>query len=958
MLIDGEALDSPAPVVDRLHRAWLEREPVVVELGVDASVLQVRESWDVEPHALTPRHECWRDRLAFLVWANSYDARNAALERHGRPVWWWARKALRVAPAAEVSAAGDVWDLVLPDGTRVCVDGGPRGNVVEVSAGAHTVAVWHREQVEAGSAVLERTAEPRSGLADDQLRAVRHTHGAARIIAPAGSGKTRTLTERIRHLVIDRGVDESLVCALAYNNRAAAEMRDRLRAAGCSDGVQVRTIHSLAWNLLARFAPSRPALADEREVRRRLGALCDVKPVANSDPLAPYVAALAKVRLELVAPAAVEASRDDIPGFAEVFESYTAGLRRDSMVDFDAQIYEAIRLLLCDGEARARAQAMCRHLLVDEFQDLTPAYLLLIRLLAAPALQVFAVGDDDQVLYSHAGAAPEYLIEFDTYFPYAAHLALETNYRCPPAVVDAATNLLGYNTRRVPKTIRPGRQDRDPAAVQVVIANAGQAAHEAVGHVAQLLSRGVAPGDVAVLCRVNAGLLPVVAEAKRRAIPVASPLGRGMLSRTGVRAALAYLRCAVRGPEGPWPGDAVAEVANRPSRRILTATRQRFAQHPDLGPGRMAELADRRDGERVSELAATLGRLGRRAQQRATTAELLTYIRDDVGLVSALTALDGNSGAGQSHADDLDALIDAAGSTPDPSQFGPWLEAALGGGDGDGVRLASVHRVKGLEFDHVVVLGANEPLLPHELSGDVEEERRVMHVALTRARSQVVVVAESGHDAPFLAEMTGTASSGYTREPKAPAGRGTSRTRATSGPNRAGTRSAARRRTGAPASSARPAGSPHRPLAARAATATGAAVAAVGMSVVLVDLGKGGRVVELRGDGAMVELLDGSRVIARWGSTVMAGSERVRLERPSAEEEAMRERVLHQLRRWRDTVAARDGVTPRQVGDDTVLSLVAARRPTEIGALVACYGARRSEQWGDELLVALEDADR
>ena len=126
-------------------------------------------------------------------------------------------------------------------------------------------------------------------------------------------------------------------------------------------------------------------------------------------------------------------------------------------MDHDEQIYGAIEVLLTNVDIRRELQAECRHLLVDEFQDLTPAQLLMLRLVAAPAYDAFGVGDDDQVIYGYAGADPAFLIDYDRYFPGAAHLQLEVNYRCPADIVGAASNLLTYNRVRVPKTIRAAK---------------------------------------------------------------------------------------------------------------------------------------------------------------------------------------------------------------------------------------------------------------------------------------------------------------------------------------------------------------------------------------------------------------------------------------------------------------------------------------------------------------------
>ena len=206
-------------------------------------------------------------------------------------------------------------------------------------------------------------------------------------------------------------------------------------------------------------------MLDEPAVRDLVGELFEVKRQANTDTTAPFLAALSLVRLGLVSPEAAEEAYPDASGIAEGFDRFRDALAERGQVDFDEQIYRAIEILAADPVARAAAQARCRRMLVDEFQDLTPAHLLLIRLLAAPGFDCFGVGDDDQVIYGYSGATPEFLIDFATYFPGAADHPLEVNYRCPPAVVDAARHLLSYNHERVVKTIRSPEGRTDPAPV-------------------------------------------------------------------------------------------------------------------------------------------------------------------------------------------------------------------------------------------------------------------------------------------------------------------------------------------------------------------------------------------------------------------------------------------------------------------------------------------------------------
>lgn len=443
--IDERVLDEPGATAAILRHRWLRRRRTVIELAVDNEAARAPESTQAAPYTLPRDHSFDREALHFLTWANSYDLRG------GEPRWWHGVLAERRTAARRSDQA----DLVLPDGRLAFVDGGPRGPLPGsldgfAPDGAGPVLV-HRESIGLGRLTVAGTAAPDEPLAPDQLAAVTHAVGPARVIAPAGSGKTRVLTARLRHLLRDRGVEPELVTALAYNARAATELRERTQDLDAS----IRTLHSLALRICT--LEERRRVITERDVRRLLDRLVRTARVPNQDPFQPYLDALAEVRLALRDPAEVEAERGDVDGFAEVFDRYRQLLADEQLLDFDEQIYRAIELLLRRPDLRATVQRWGTHLLVDEFQDLTPAFLLLVRLVAGPSLQVFAVGDDDQTIYSYAGATPEHLTAFDRWFPGATHHALEVNYRCPPAVVDGAVRLLAHNRDRVPKSIRPHR---------------------------------------------------------------------------------------------------------------------------------------------------------------------------------------------------------------------------------------------------------------------------------------------------------------------------------------------------------------------------------------------------------------------------------------------------------------------------------------------------------------------
>ncbi|MBS2037425.1 ATP-dependent helicase [bacterium] len=704
----GEA--SPE-LLARLTEHWLERRPLVVELAVPIAELRQPETCQTAAYQLRPDFEFARERLHFLVWANNYDA-----TKGGEPVWWHGRLAQRLGS------------------TQLPVDGGPRANL--------PCTVVHRESVESGRLGETRTsALPSLELASDQLQAVQHRGGAARVLAPAGSGKTRVLTQRLDYL-LQCGFEKDRVMALAYNRRAALEMRQRMPRANIS------TLHALGYKLLRAHAEVR--VAEEREVRAILSRLVKPPPMLNQDPLQPYLEGLQQIRLGLVAPEQVEESREDVPGLAAAFDDYRAELRRRGLVDHDEQIYGALELLLREPQARKQAQRACTHLLVDEFQDLTPAFLLMVRLISAPAYQVFAVGDDDQVIYGYAGADPDYLVHFHKYFHSGSGYLLETNYRCPMPVVQAAGYLLARNRRRVPKLLRAVDQ---PGEMRLDLASPAQCAARAVEQVENWLGQWQA-NQIAVLARVNAVLLPIQLLLSERGIPCSRSLDASILQRTGLRSALAYLRLVLN-PMKYHPAD-LADALRRPSRmlkREILEKASRCRNRDDLW--KFAQLQDAWPASQLEEFTDDLRLLGKHLGRGLVA--FFQCLRQQTNFLQALDQLD-RSGLGQSgnsHRDDLLALEQAAAVFPgQPSEFVSWLEELLTRpGDEEGVRLSSVHRVKGQEWPCVLVYGVNQGLFPHRLSEDEEEERRILHVAITRSRQHCHLLADQSAPSPMLAEM-------------------------------------------------------------------------------------------------------------------------------------------------------------------------------------------------------------
>ncbi|MEZ5074270.1 MAG: ATP-dependent DNA helicase UvrD2 [Solirubrobacterales bacterium] len=752
-IVVGEAeLAAPEAVVARLHPSWAAREPVVVELGVDPTRFREPQSVAAPPYELAADLDLPLDRLHHLVWANNYDTRD------GAPVWWWGEKAARLG-----AVVGGFADVALHDGRDAWIDGGPRWSAPETDA-----LVIEAGAVDAGLLEPIPTDRPRSraALAPDQLAAVEHDGGPVRVIAPAGSGKTRVLTERMRHLLADRGYRREAVIAVAYNVLARSELETRLAALA----PRTRTLNSLGYSLLNRHRGTRAPVLSEPEARDAIAAVFPVprQRRANTDPVGPYLDALTVCRLGLVPPADVESMRDDVPGFADGFGPYRERLAAAGAIDFDEQVYGALEALLRDGAFRRRVQREHRHLLVDEFQDLTPAHVLMIRLLAMPGFDVFGVGDDDQTIYDHAGADPRFLVDYADYFPGAGGAALEVNYRCAEAIVAGAANLLGYNRVRVAKEIHaaPGA-DPDPGALEIRVRPAAEAAATLVDLVRGWLAEpDVGPADVAVLARVNSLLLAPQVALFSAGVPVASAVRGEILERTGTAAALAWLRVAV--DPANLVGADLEAIRRRPSRGFPTWISKWLANCRSLDDLRAAgrRIDDGRVAGKIDEMADDIGMLAGMAASGARTRELLEAVRDRIGLGGAMEMLDGSKGSesAASHLDDLEGLIQVADLHDEPGGFEPWLRAALeASAGGEGVRLATVHKVKGREWDRVAVYGADAGLIPHRLSESWEAERRVLHVAITRARHRCVVLADAERPSPFLAEIRGEAAEPATK---------------------------------------------------------------------------------------------------------------------------------------------------------------------------------------------------
>ena len=899
------SLAAPSETVRALRDA---AGSVVIELA--CRVRQpARHGESAEQYELGPGFTFELDELHWLVWANSIDARDASSPR-------WAAVAAAVALGARPTDAGVPGDVVLPDGRSVWLDGGPIRHLDPVDGAAvlHTVQLDHRRLDTPGPNIT--TAE----LAPDQSAAVTHAGGTARIIAPAGlrkdPGAHRARPARARAVGDCRRGRSAW-----WRSTSAPRRRCRRAPPGCA-ALAVRTLNAIALAIVNGSAPfgAQPRqwrTIDEPDVRRILQRFVQSPKKLNVDPLAPWIDALSLVRLGLVDPIEVEGRYGgDVDGLAEVWPLYRDALDRQGVVDFDDQVRRAIDVLLTQPSARRAAQRACRMLLVDEFQDLTPAHVLLVRLLTARGGAVFGVGDDDQTIYGYNGADPAWLIDFGTWFPGAGDHPLEVNYRCPAGVVEIADRLLRHNRRRVSKTIRaasvtPGGWTVDASADPV---------EASLVAVRAALATGAPASDIAVLTRVNATLTPVQLALTMAGVPFVGGLGTDFVERTAVRAALAWLRLASGRPFEP---DDLGEALRRPSRALHPRIREWVGEQRDVDA--LLRLAGRvtndKDATRITEFAGDIGRLQAMAAARADTATLLRTLVDEVGLGGAVATLDGNRRGMNRTAqgDDLLALRQAAVLHAAAPTFERWLRDTLATRrDPSGVVLATVHRVKGQEWPFVVVHLAAGDQFPHRLADDHEEERRLFHVAITRASQHVTIVA-GDRPSPFVTELTTEPSEMPARDERAPQ-------RVERGP--------------APE---REREQPDHPLLDRDRV-----MAVVGL--VLVDQGHEWHIIDLEPAAAVAERNGATRKFALGEKVETAGRQRGPLRPRVGEVDEASVVLFDLLRQFRERV--RNGKPAYTVFDDKTLVALASALPGDLAALagVKGVGPAKLEQYGDEVL--------
>ncbi len=593
-----------------------------------------------------------------------------------------------------------------------------------------------------------------AALNPSQREAVAAVEGPVLILAGAGSGKTRVITHRIAHLVLELGVESERILAVTFTNKAAEEMRSR--AGRLLEGLPMRatiaTFHSLCVRLLRREAAAAglppgfliydedDQLASVKEAMRALDL---------SEKLHPPRRLLSRISAMKNAGRRREEDDDGIGASLteRVKERYDAILAAAGALDFDDLLLRAQALLASDEAVRDTWQRRYPYVLVDEYQDTNRAQYELVRLLAGPGGNLTVVGDEDQSIYSWRGADIENILDFERDFPGARVFRLEDNYRSSQAILDVASALVARNVRRKGKTLRAVRPGGEPVRVHEAVDEFEEAAW-VVERTARLRGRG----RVAVLMRMNAQSRLVEEGLLRARIPYLVLGGVGFYERKEVKDVLAYLRLVLS------PKDAIAlrRVINVPPRGIGAKTVEEIERvGRDEGTSPWDALV------RLTDDATLPGRALVPLRQFRDTMETLRAEAPSLGmkrLVERTLETTGYAAAlaredtreNQERLENLAELIGAAAEF-DAREEAPTLAAFLDRAalvsetdrlrDDVPVMMMTLHAAKGLEFESVFLVGLEEGLLPHTRSlaseEGLEEERRLCYVGMTRAMERL-----------------------------------------------------------------------------------------------------------------------------------------------------------------------------------------------------------------------------
>jgi DNA helicase II / ATP-dependent DNA helicase PcrA len=596
-----------------------------------------------------------------------------------------------------------------------------------------------------------------TGLNPQQRAAVTHGSGPLLVLAGAGSGKTRVITYRIAYLIGEMRVPPQQILAVTFTNKAAAEMLHRVDQLVPAGGYRpwVGTFHSTSLRMLRRYADRLGFTksfavydtADQLTLIRR----CMRELNVNDDAFPPrsVLTRISHAKNELINPVDYEKNNHDFFGarVAEIYRLYQKRLREFDAMDFDDLIGNYVQLLERHEDVRNELHERFQHLLIDEYQDTNKAQYVLIKLLAGKAGNIVAVGDEDQSIYRFRGADINNILNFEHDFPGAKIIKLEQNYRSTGNILDAATGVVANNIARKGKTLFTQGGKGDPVRI-VTCSNDREEAQFVLEKISSLRGKYKLT-DFAILFRTNAQSRPFEEELLRANLPYSVVGGVKFYERAEIKDILSFIRLSLRPHDTP----SIERVINVPSRGIgdttvNTLTEQAAARDVSLWTVIEGDLSflPARAAKAVRAFREIVHDLQRAATQPIP--DLVDYVLLRTGYRRMLQ--ESRDLQDESRLENLEELINSAREYVEQNPqavLADWLDSLTLMSDLDkyesqkGVTLMTLHAAKGLEFKVVFLAGMEEGILPHaqsaERNDDLEEERRLCYVGMTRAREML-----------------------------------------------------------------------------------------------------------------------------------------------------------------------------------------------------------------------------
>lgn len=602
-------------------------------------------------------------------------------------------------------------------------------------------------------------------LNEQQKQGVFTTDGPVLLLAGAGSGKTRVLTHRIAYLIKEMGVDSWNVMAITFTNKAAGEMKERVKdIVGLgADKIWVSTFHSTCVKILHRYIDrlgydNNFTIYDTDDQKTVMKDICkrlqiDTKMMKERS----FLSAISSAKDELVSPN--EYSLHAMGDFkkqkiAQVYQEYQAVLKKNNALDFDDLIMQTVELFKACPEVLENYQKRFRYIMVDEYQDTNTAQFELIRLLADKHHNLCVVGDDDQSIYKFRGANIRNILDFEKVYPEAVVIRLEQNYRSTQNVLDAANAVISNNKGRKVKSLWTDKGEGNRIHFRI-FDTAYEEAEFVTGDIARKKREGIADyGECAVLFRTNAQARILEERFVVEGIPYDVVGGVNFYSRREIKDLLAYLKTIDNGKDDL----AVKRIINVPKRGIGAATIARVQDYADMREISFYEALQEADqimaiGKSGAKLVpfVTMIQAFRSKLSYYGLGDLIRDIIETTGYIQNLEAADEEDA--ENRIENIDELISKIVSYEEANEeatLSEFLEEVAlvadidkVGEDSNKVLLMTLHSAKGLEFENVYLTGMEDGVFPSYMTiasddpDEVEEERRLAYVGITRAKSDL-----------------------------------------------------------------------------------------------------------------------------------------------------------------------------------------------------------------------------